>query len=182
MMHALYGAYRLARFDAGGMRYFDVSIDGFWRSFFAAVLIAPFYLVYQGLRFLAETPGADGFRYTCVEAITYVIAWVLFPLVMVSLAKFLDREQRYLGYIVAYNWAAVLQNALIMPLGMVAMIGGPEVGAADFFGLVAFVAVIAYTWFITRTALDIDGGTAASIVLLDLVLGIFLDFGSAAMV
>jgi len=50
MMYALYGAYRLARFDAGGMRYFDASIDGFWRSFFAAVLIAPFYLIYQWLR------------------------------------------------------------------------------------------------------------------------------------
>ena len=181
-MYAFYGAYRLAWFDAGGMRYFDASIDGFWRSFFAAVLIAPFYLIYQWLRFLVEASGGDAFRYACVETITYVIAWVLFPLVMISLARFIEREQQYLGYMVAYNWAAVLQNALIMPVGMVAMIGGPEVGPVDFLSLVAFVAVVVYTWFITRTALNIDGGTAVTIVALDFLLGLFLDVGSAAIV
>ena len=182
MMNALFGAYRLACFDAGGMRYFDTSIGGFWRSFFAAVLIAPFYAIFQWLRFRVDAPDVDPFRHTCVEVISYVIAWVLFPLVMVSLAKFLDREQHYLRYIVAYNWAAVLQNALIMPIGMVAILGGPEIGPADFLSLVALVAVLAYMWFVTRTALDIDGGTAATIVALDFILGLFLDVGSQALV
>ena len=42
---ALYGAYRLARFDPSGLALFDATIAGFSRSFFAAVLVAPVYLV-----------------------------------------------------------------------------------------------------------------------------------------
>ena len=34
---ALYGAYRLARFDPGGLGFYEVTVQGFWRSFFAAV-------------------------------------------------------------------------------------------------------------------------------------------------
>ena len=33
---ALYGAYRLARLDAGGLKYFDITDQGFWRSFFCS--------------------------------------------------------------------------------------------------------------------------------------------------
>ena len=35
------GALLLARFDARGMEYFDLSVEGFWDSFFGAVLAAP---------------------------------------------------------------------------------------------------------------------------------------------
>ena len=49
-LRALYGAYRLARLDAGGMAYFDSSIGGFWRSFFAAVLVVPFYALLLVMR------------------------------------------------------------------------------------------------------------------------------------
>lgn len=60
---ALYGAYRLARLDPQGMQYFDLSIGGFWRSFFAAVLMAPFFalliLLQAGEDYFAEAAGAE---------------------------------------------------------------------------------------------------------------------------
>ena len=34
--YGLFGAWRLAHLDRRGMEYFDTSIDGFWRSFWAA--------------------------------------------------------------------------------------------------------------------------------------------------
>ena len=42
---AIYGAWRLMLFDADGMTFFDLSTGGFWRSFFAAVVVAPLYAV-----------------------------------------------------------------------------------------------------------------------------------------
>ena len=39
--HAVYGAWRLAFFDPNGMRYFDQSLTGFWRSFRLAIWLAP---------------------------------------------------------------------------------------------------------------------------------------------
>ena len=35
-------ALQLARFDTAGMAGFNNSLDGFWRSFGAAILLAPF--------------------------------------------------------------------------------------------------------------------------------------------
>ena len=181
VMYALYGAYRLARFDAAGMRYFETSIEGFWRSFFAAVIVAPPYAVLLLLRYRNEFAEVDPLRYLCVETIAYVIAWVLFPLVMVTVAEFLERRERYLGYIVAYNWAAVLQNLFYLPFAMLSRDGGAEIGALDFFSLVAFGAIMVYTWFVTKTALDVPGGTAAAVVVLDLVLGVFLNLFAESM-
>ena len=41
VLSALYGAYRLAWFDVSGMTFLNLTVEGFWRSFFAAVLVAP---------------------------------------------------------------------------------------------------------------------------------------------
>ena len=38
---ALFGSWRLMRFDADGMNWFDFSSAGFWRSFYAALPAAP---------------------------------------------------------------------------------------------------------------------------------------------
>ena len=35
---SIFAAWRIARFDAGAMNYFNLTLEGFWRSFFAAGL------------------------------------------------------------------------------------------------------------------------------------------------
>ena len=174
-LRALYGAYRLARLDAGGMAYFDSSIGGFWRSFFAAVIVAPFYAILLQMRYGTGAVEASAGRFAVVEIIAYVTAWVAFPLAMVSVARLLKCEERYLGYIVAYNWAAVLQNALYMPIAMIGVAGGVGAGSANAAGLVALFLILGYSWFVVRTALAVAAGTAAALVALDLVLGVVVN-------
>ena len=65
---SIYGAYRLARLDAAGMSYFDTSVAGFWRSFFAAVIIAPFYAMLLAIRFPIIAADADPTRFVLYEA------------------------------------------------------------------------------------------------------------------
>ncbi len=175
---SLYGAYRLARFDARGMTYFETSLAGFWRSFFAAVIVAPLYAVLLLLRHGAGETAVDGVRFAAVEAIAYVIAWVAFPLVMVYLVRVLNREERYLGYIVAYNWAAVLRNALYMPVFMLGVTGTVPAGPLI---LIALSVVFVYIWFIARVALDVGAWTAVALVALDFVLSVFIDVVASSM-
>ena len=47
---AMIGALRLARGDRGGLAGFDRSVDGFWRSFRAAVISYRLYLVLLSMR------------------------------------------------------------------------------------------------------------------------------------
>ncbi len=172
---SLYGAYRLARFDAAGMTYFNTSLEGFWRSFYAAVIIAPLYGILLYLRFEAGEVTTDPMRFSSVQAIAYVMSWFAFPLVMLTVTMFLDREKHYLGYITAYNWAAVLQNGVYLPLAILMVTGVLPEHAANMIGLFVFAAILAYTWFITRVALDIPATTAAGVVTLDLLFSILIN-------
>ena len=115
---ALYGAYRLARVDEHGMDFFDTSIEGFWRSFYAAALVAPLYVILMVTRFQAGDVQASGLQFVAVEMIAYVTSWVAFPVVAAYLAPMVQRDHRYLRYIVAYNWASVLQNLVCLPIAI----------------------------------------------------------------
>ncbi len=178
---SLYGAYRLARFDARGMTYFETSLAAFWRSFYAAVIVAPVFAVLLVMRYAAGGAAVDEVRFASVEAIAYVIAWVAFPLVMVSLARLLDREERYLGYIVAYNWAAVLRNALYMPVVMLGVTGTVPAETVGPLILIALSVVFVYIWFIARVALDVGAWTAVALVALDFALSVFIDVVASSM-
>ncbi len=180
--NSLYGAYRLARFDAGGMAYFETTVGGFWRSFVAAALVAPLYAMMLVQSFAEGRLPGHPLRVALIEVIAYVIGWVVFPLVMAWLVKVFEREERYIGYIVAYNWAAVLQNGLFLPLVMATETGGTPGDPAQAMVMVALVMIMVYGWFIARTALDIPTSTAAGLVILDLVLGLLVSTVANGMV
>ncbi len=175
----LYGAYRLARLDAGGMAWFDRTVSGFWKSFFAAVLAAPLYILLTTLHLFDDTgrellETAGGMRVFLIETLAYVIGWVLFPLIMIRVTDLLQREQEYLGFIVAYNWAGVLQIAAFLGVVTVGGVGLFPAAVGDFLSMIVFFAILYYQWFITRTALRIQTGAAVAIVCLDMALSIFI--------
>lgn len=177
---ALYGAWRLARFDANGMRYFDRRIEGFWRSFRVAVLAAPFTAVLVALNVSDMTVTGGWFRVVAGESIAYVIGWVAFPLLAFYLTEFIDRRAQYLGFIVAYNWSTLIQLALVLPISLLAH-GGilpAELGLALLYA--ADIALLVYEWFIVRTALNLPGLGAAGIVVIDVFMTIIINYSGDA--
>ncbi|EKE75831.1 hypothetical protein [Oceanibaculum indicum] len=171
---ALYGAWRLARFDARGLEYFDRSLDGFWKSFFAAAIAAP---AHFGLLALAggDSPIAIGGLFGLLrEAAIYAISWLAFPLVMVYVARHLDREERYFDYMVAYNWASLLQIVAFLLVSALAVGGVFPDALAGFATMLIFVAILIYQWFIARTGLAIGAGAAVAVVFFDMVVGLMV--------
>ena len=167
------GAFRLARGDAGGMTYFNRTIDGFWNSFFAAVIVAPGYVALT-LIGADQTAVDHPTRVVVVDFIAYVIGWIAFPLAMVSVAEFLDREKRYIDYIVALNWAAVPQVLLFLMAAVVAEGLGSAPALVHLVGILVTAAVALYYWFIARIALDVTPLQAAALVGLDVVITIVI--------
>ena len=93
---AVGGALKLARGDPSGLGFFDTSIDGFWRSFRAALICYPFFLVLLSFRVAAPYWAASGVpRILAVETIGYAISWIAFPLLVLPLARWLGREDRF---------------------------------------------------------------------------------------
>lgn len=172
---ALVGCLRLARGDRGGLAYFDRSVDGFWRSFLSAFLCYPFFLLLLTMRTsLAEWNTAGGLRIVLIETIGYVISWVAFPLVMLSVLRWIGREQRYFDFMVPYNWCQLPQSALFMLVGLESAAGALSDPVSQAIEIAAAAAVLFYEWYIARVALEASGSGATLVVLVDLVLGVLV--------
>jgi len=172
---ALAGTLRLARGDRGGLSCFDRSLDGFWRSFRAAVICYPLYLVLLAMRVsVAEWERSGGWRIVTVETIGYVIAWVAFPLLMLNVVRWIGRAHRFFDFMVPYNWCQVPQSTLFVLVGLVSADGMLSTQASEAIDIVAAIATLVYEWFIARVALDTTGVVAVFVVLLDLVLGLLI--------
>jgi hypothetical protein len=172
---AMTGAIRLARFNDDGMHFFDISTRGFWLSFLAPVLVAPFFLMLLILRHY-DAGGLGIFvHHIAIESLAYVIAWVLFPLIMASLTRMLGCSENFVAFIIAYNWCGALQNGVYLPIAILAHTGALSSDLSNTFALTAIVWVLAFNFFIIRTTLMIAAGTAFGIVTLDFVLSLIID-------
>jgi hypothetical protein len=172
---AISGALRLACGDRRALGLFDTSLAGFWRSFRAAIIVYPLYLVLVTLRVTSaqwEVAGVP--RIIVVETITYVIAWTAFPLLMLQLTSWLDRQHRFLAFMVAYNWSQIPATALTAIVAVDRATGIFPPAAAQFAALAATIAVLVYEWYIARVALAVTRVQATLVVVLDLVLGVAL--------
>ncbi len=179
---ALFGAWRLMRFDSGGMAWFDVSIAGFWRSFFAAVPVAPFYAIVIALELAERVEPYDLGWAIVVSIVAYAAGWAAFPIVAIFITRLLRLSQRYVPFIIAYNWANVPQMLVFF---LVFMIGAAHLAPpalAEFLLLAAFLYILVYQWFVTLTALETTGLTAAGIVIVQVLIDALIQRGASSLI
>lgn len=185
--HFLRGAWRVFRFDRGGLEHFANTADAFWQSFWCALYVAPLWalgLILRGSRRGETAPSpspedldrlADALpRIVAVETIAYAMAWVAFPLAMAHIVRLLDREDRYFGYFAAYNWAIAPQVALTVLAGLLLWTGLFPGALGTAIDVAAMGYGFAVLWFIARHGLDLPPGTAALIVAIDVLLNQFV--------
>jgi len=143
------------------------ALTDFWRSFLAAVVAFPLSLLMlalapHGLDITAKLVAAD--------ILGYVVSWTAFPLVMVYLADRMQAFRHYWRFIVATNWANLLQSAVFAAAVLLSASGAtPEPVAAMFF-VAAWVWILLFKWRLARHGLDIAHLPAVGIVVLDLAL------------
>ena len=168
----LEGAWLLARGDRRGLGRLDLSVEGFWRSFSAAFLIAPAYALVLLEQYAAVGWPEHGWRTALTELVAYACGWVAFPIAAIFLTRLLNLAGRYVVLVVAANWSAVLQIALYaaavtLSLVLPAPLRGPLL-------LAATLVILGYQWFVIRTALDTTTGTAIGLLLIDVLLGMMV--------
>jgi hypothetical protein len=171
----LYGAWRLALRDKAAMAWFDRSLEGTIRSFWAAAICYPGFVVLLLLHLDAASRAEPViYRVLLVETIGYVVGWTAYPLLALPFCRWLVTEDRALGFVIAYNWSQVLQTALLLVVGAAVSLTGMPDDAAAYLGLAASIAILVYEGVIAWIALDAGVPPAIALVLLDLVLGAFL--------
>jgi hypothetical protein len=176
---SLTGAWELFLDRPGAMRFFDMSVDGFWRSFAAVVLVVPSYAfaVLADQRMAAADPSLpleSGTGLLVHNGIGLALDWIALPLILALLARPLGIARHYPEFVVARNWCAVLAA---VPFGVIGLLIVAGVVGTDFGSLLmlaALVAVLRYNYVIARRSLEASVGFAIGIVVLDFVVSLTL--------
>ena len=184
---SLTGAWRLFLDKPEAMRFFDLSVGGFWRSFGAVILVAPAYVVsvmgqrHGILASMADSAQFPDLLYFVDRLAALLLSWVALPIVLAFLARPLGFAPTYSAFITARNWCAVLET---IPFGVIALlflIGAASADVAALLTLVAVIVVLRFDFIIARRALGASIGFAVGVVVLDLALGLIISAGADAL-
>ena len=176
--HGVSGAWRLMWGDGGGLYMLDRTREGFWRSFRVALLIAPLQIFCSLIAYQRIDTMASDNLVILTEALRYIIEWTAFPVILLEIARRAGWSPRYIGAVVAMNWA----NVPMMALWTMTVAIGEIVPAWLGDGLSMMLTVMGVFWLvrILREALSIGIGQAIALSLLNLWISItlFLVVGS----
>ncbi len=167
---ALYGAWTLFKLDPRGLEFFEDSIPAFWRSFFAAVIVAPGFAILQVVDLVDTERSAGPLATLFVELTAYVVIWAGFPLALHYLCQGIDRQERFLRAVIALNWSVVIQIALTLPVHLIAASGILSPGFASLAILAVLVVTLFYEGFVARVALEVSPRLAALVVAIDVAI------------
>ena len=178
---SLAGALLVMRGRPEGLGRLDLSLAGFWRSFAALILVLPLAFIpeWSMADVIAEEgevpPGLpDSIFSACFIS---VVDWLAFPLLFAFLARPLGLSDRYVPFIVARTWSAVVLaavNALVaLPYGL----GLASLGVTTFlvFGALGLTLYLAYQ--VARVALAVPATSASLVVAVEFALSLVIGIG-----
>jgi hypothetical protein len=86
-----------------------------------------FFLPYELLStYLLVKPPSGIERFLTADVVGYAFGWILFPMVLLTLERPLEREREMPGCIAVLNWLTLLPAMLQLPVMLVAMLdAGP---------------------------------------------------------
>jgi hypothetical protein len=160
------GLYRLALLDRSFLGNFDHSTAGALRSFGLALPLLPPFLWLIWLTTGQPVPSMG--VYLTAKAVGYAYGWILFPFVILTAARLLDRDKEALGCITIYNWSNLLWTVLQLPFVVFSLGGAPDL--AWLLNLAIFIASLVIEGFLFIVSLRVALWQAAALVAIDVVL------------
>ena len=163
-----------------GLKAFDMSERGFWRSFTAIWLTLPAYIVSvalarQQLGFLQPEQSLFGNAWIdMVVALGHVASFVALPVAMIFIARRLNLTGRYVPFVIVTNWISVIGLLALSVPAILLLLGWATPPLASLFSLAFAVIVLRMQWFATKATLGLSGPVALAIVLFGLVLNAFI--------
>jgi hypothetical protein len=163
-----------------GLKSFDMSERGFWRSFMAIWLTLPAYIVslaFERLRLgllQPDRPLLDNFWVDLVVALGHVAGFIALPVAMIGIARWFHLEKAYVPFVIVTNWVSVIGMLVLSVPAMLMLLGWAPPGLASLFSLAFAVIIVRLQWFATKATLGLASIPALGIVVLGIVLNSFV--------
>lgn len=162
----LLGAFRMMAGKRDGLRLLDLSLDGFWNSFFAIVVALPAMLA-SWVPLAGELAADASFplRLSMLVrlALVDVGAWVLPLVALAAVADHAGIRHRFVHYVVATNWGSAIFAWMTLPVSLVRLIFPANVDLAAGLSLIVFIATLVLYWRLTNAALEKGAVTASAV-------------------
>lgn len=162
----LAGAWRMMTGRNDGLRMLDLSVDGFWNSFFAIVVALPA-LTVTWVTVANELAGADAFSFRLSVlarlAMVDLASWVLPIAVLAVAARPAGIAERFVPYVVASNWAQALIVWIMLPPSLLRLFWPDAQEPAAFASIVLVVVTLVLLWRLTNAAIDKGAGMATAV-------------------
>ncbi|MDJ0930966.1 hypothetical protein [Breoghania sp.] len=184
----LAGAWEIFKGNPQGLRGFDLSVSGFWRSFLIVVPLLIAYLIVSGIQLqiaIDQIPGAEHLAsqtFYGIQIVRLLLDWFLFPLLLALLARPLGISAHYVGFVVVHNWCELIVS---LPLLIAALIYGAGIVGIDGFTFLSLAATGIGFYFrfrVARVALEASISFAIGIVVLDTVLSTVISLAYSQLV
>lgn len=178
VVRSLDGAWRLFLDRPDAVRRFDLSVEGFWRSFRAIVLVAPSYVAAMLARreaILTDAIPDDTFTnlgFAAERTFALGLEWVLLPLFFALMAPPLGLGRTYPTFVIAHNWCMVIAALPSGAIGLLYLIGAVGSEGANVLSLVVLIVVARYLYLVARRALAANVGLAIGAVVFEILLGL----------
>lgn len=159
-----------------GLRSFDMSERGFWRSFTAIWLTLPAYIVslaFERLRLGLLQPDRsllDNVWIDLVVALGHVASFMVLPLAMIWIARRFNLTKAYVPFVIVTNWITAMGLLVLSVPAMLLLLGWATPALASVFSLAFAVIIVRMQWFATKATLGLSNLPAIGIVLLGIVL------------
>ena len=172
---SLRGAAELMNRRVEGLKSFDMSEEGFWRSFGALWLTLPALIVFVALerRRLGLDGGglvlaADWLTVTVVCG--HLASFLALPVAMIWGTRRLGVQSRYVPFVIVSNWLLALGTIALSVPAILLLVGWATPSLARCFALAFAVIIWRVQWFATKVTLGVSGGLAAAVVGLGIAL------------
>jgi hypothetical protein len=156
------GALGFLRRDPAALLSFDNSMEACLRSFRLMAVTAPFYVVYSLIRYANLTVTIDTGELIAIETMSYVINWLLYPVIFYEVARRRGWLERYPRYIAALNWTNLPGIVIAIAAIVIKMIVPTALGGI----LEIALQALFFYWFLVITRLTLGTDWAMAVVLL----------------
>ncbi|MBO6754920.1 MAG: hypothetical protein JJ902_01210 [Roseibium sp.] len=178
---SLQGSWLLLKNRPDALKWFDLSLGGFWRSFGVVFLLLPMFWassVAEKKLLLSETglvesafPNAN---FWAAQFTALGLDWIALPLLLAALAGPLGISRFYVPFIAVRNWSSLLISFPYLAVALLYLAGVVSGGMMVLLSLSILVAVLWYRYLIARITLQAGMGLAIGIVMLDIVLSLLI--------
>jgi hypothetical protein len=192
---ALRGLAAALRGDPAALSWYDLSVDGFWRSFWPPLIAAAAYFailqpgVIEGaiegaIEGVIEgaVDSADGLAgmeasrlgFSLVQAVLFLASWLIYLAAMVVLCRAFRLTDRFAVFVTLYNWAQGIVSMISVPVLAATQWGLLPAGAMAGWN---FVLLFVWLYVVAQIARVTFGATpilAMGIAALDLGIALLL--------